>query len=238
MKKSAIKTKLKDIRFKIRYKLFVFGRTWHYHAFFGRFYPQKSIYRRLVAILFSFIIFLPTALFYFRPSPTEAAWFDDSYGYRQQITFIHNAALTNTSMRINISNTNNLITAGKMQPDCDDSRFTDSTGKLLQYRYISGCNSGTTVYDVIFPAVLNGSNLAYFYYGNPTAVSASSSLVPTGTTPSGSVTFATAEKGPAPALYLKFDEGTGTITKDQTSNNNNGGIRGASWQSQKSCPGY
>ncbi len=98
---------------------------------------------------------LPAILLIIRPSPTEAAWWDDSYAYRQQIIFTHNAALTNASMRITVSNTNTLVSAGKMQVDCDDSRFTDSNGKLLRYRLISGCNSASTVYDIIFPTVLS-----------------------------------------------------------------------------------
>lgn len=211
MKINTLRHNLKHLRFKIRHKLFLLERKWVCHPFFGKFYPKKSIYRRFIAVVLALIVISSTTLFYLRPQTTEAAWFDDSYAYRQKITFVHNAALSNAAMRLTVSNTNTLITAGKMQTDCDDSRFTDSNGELLRYKLVSGCNSASTVYDVVFPTVLNGTNLAYFYYGNPQAASLSDSSVPTGTTPSGATSFATEEKGLAPVVAYSFDEGYGTI---------------------------
>lgn len=252
MKKSVLRQKFKDIRFKLGHKLFVFKRRWVCHPVLGYLYPSiklptflkgrrggsytksKRFIVRIFAVIMILIISIPAFLYFFHPTQTQAAWWDDSFAYRQKITFVHNADLTNASMRLTVSNTNNLITPGKMQPDCDDSRFTDSSGKVLRYILVSGCNAGTTVYDVEFPTVLNGTNLAYFYYGNPSAFSMSDSSIQTGTTPS-AISFAEEEKGPAPVLYFKFDEGTGSITKDSSSNGNNGGIVGASWQTQKSC---
>lgn len=215
MKSTVLKNKLKNLNFKIRHKLFLLERKWICHPVFGRFYPKKALYRRVAAVFMALVMIGATTLFYLRPQATEAAWFDDTYTYRQKITFVHNAALTNASMRLTVSNTNTLITAGKMQTDCDDSRFTNSNGELLRYKLVSGCNGASTVYDVVFPTVLNGTNLAFFYYGNSSAVSQSDSSVPTGTTPSGATSFATEEKGPAPVVYYSFDEGYGTIANNK-----------------------
>lgn len=199
----------------MKHRLFVLERKIMCHPILSKFVPQKTLYRRILSVFLAFVVITSTTLFYLRPQATEAAWWDESYAYRQKITFVHNAALTNASMRLTVSNTNTLISAGKMQADCDDSRFTDSNGKALRYRLVSGCNSGSTTYDVVFPTVLNGTNLAYFYYGNPSAASLSDSSIPTGTTPSGASAFATEEKGGRPVVYFNFDEGTGTIVNNK-----------------------
>jgi hypothetical protein len=194
----------------------------------------KPIVLRSIVVFLASLILIPTLLLILRPG-TADAWFDDSYAYRQKITFTHNANLTNASMRLTVSNTDTLVTDGKMQGDCDDTRFTDSNGKVLRFKLVSGCNSASTVYDVLFPTVLNGSNLAFFYYGNPSAVSASDSSVPDGTVPSGTPSFGSEEKGPSPALYLRFDEGYGATAQDTTSNNNDAAISGAAWKTKELC---
>jgi hypothetical protein len=162
------------------------------------------------------------------PKNAAAAWFDDSYAYRTRYSFTHNAALTNSRLDITID-TATLITAGKMQSDCDDSRFTDTNGKLLRYQLVSGCNSASTAYSIVLPTVINGSNYYYFYYGNTSATSLSDSTVasitafsPSGGTPSA----ATEEKGPVPLLYWGFQEGYGTTAHDSTSNANTGVMQG------------
>jgi len=43
------------------------------------------------------------------------------------------------------------------------------------------------------------------------------------------------EKGPGPVGYWSFDEGYGTTAQDRTSNNNDGTIAGATWQTEDQC---
>lgn len=43
------------------------------------------------------------------------------------------------------------------------------------------------------------------------------------------------EKGGAPVAYWKFDDGTGTNAQDSSSNNNDGTITGATWQTEDMC---
>lgn len=190
-------------------------------------------------LVFVILILLPTTLYFLRPTPASA-WYDDSYAYRQPFSFTHDAAISSERSITFSLDTAELITAGAMQADCDDTRFTDINGKLLRFQLTGTCNDAATTYEVVFPQIFNGTNTGYVYYGNPSAVSASVDVSSvTALTPSGGdpaiTTRTNEEKAPSPALYLAFDEGTGSFTKDSTSNQNNAGIVGASWQTQKLC---
>ena len=107
----------------------------------------------------------------------EAAWFDDTWAYRQKVTFTHTADIT-SERRVTVTiDTTGLVTNSKIQSTCNDARFTDSGGKLLRYQLTSACNLASTTFDVIFPTINNGANLGYFYYGNPGTISRSDSTV-------------------------------------------------------------
>jgi len=171
------------------------------------------------------------------PTDIEAAWFDDNYSYRQAITFTHNAALTDRRVTITVD-TSTLISVGKMQSDCDDSRFTDNNGKILKYQLTGTCNNASTTYDVIFPTIINGSNAAYFYYGNTLAISNSTDVSSfTALSPSGgSAALATEEKGSTPVLYWSFNDATGTTAQDSSVQNNDGTLtNGPVWKTKDDC---
>lgn len=163
---------------------------------------------------------------------TDAAWFDDTYAYRQIFSFTHNASIT-TDRAVTFSlDTAELITDGVMQSDCDDTRFTDTNGRLLRYELTGSCNNAATTYEVVFPSIENGTNTAYVYYGNPTATSGSTSVSGiTALTPSGgdpAITTRTAEeKGTTPLLFWNFDEGYGTTVNDSSSYDNDGTFKGS-----------
>ncbi|CAN5322876.1 hypothetical protein BH10PAT1_BH10PAT1_1780 [soil metagenome] len=211
---------------------------------------RKKINPKKFRLIFGGILLLILVIFVglklWTNNRVKAAWFDDSYGYRKLITFTHNAALTNRRVTITID-TATLITAGKMQSNCADSRFTDINGQLLQYQLTASCNNASTTYDVVFPTIINGANNGYFYYGNPLALSMSqdvsgfTSLSPSG----GSPAFATEEKGTGPVGYWKFDEGTDNTCQNGTddecdsikSNNMTSGSTTAAptWQTEDLC---
>jgi len=48
-------------------------------------------------------------------------------------------------------------------------------------------------------------------------------------------TLQSEEKSPGPVAYWSFDEGYGTATSDRTTNNNDGTISGATWQTEDMC---
>jgi len=196
--------------------------------------------RRLSACLLAFLILVPTILFLLRPPKASALWFDDNYAYRQKFTFTHNADITSPQRISFILNTQNLVSNGVMQSDCDDTRFTDLNGKVLRFKLTGTCNAGSTTYDVVFPTVINGTNVGYVYYGNPRALNASqdvgdiAALTPNGGNPS-VLTRLNEEQAPSPALFLMLDEGYGATTHDASQNQNDGGVRGATWKTKEYC---
>jgi hypothetical protein len=106
-------------------------------------------------------------------SPAKADWFNDSFGYRQKVA-ITNAGSAQTDYQIPITlDTATLITAGKMQSDCDDIRVTDIGGKVLPYwiekNTSSSCNTATTRIWTKMPSISTSGNTVYLYYGNPSA---------------------------------------------------------------------
>lgn len=107
-------------------------------------------------------------------------WWNSSLTYRAKITITNNLNknLTNQQIRI-IVNTSHLINAGKMQPNCWDGKFVNSTetGLLNYWRQDGTCNSNVTLYHVNVTFIRDNANTEiFFYYGNTTSVSDSSSM--------------------------------------------------------------
>ena len=181
----------------------------------------------------------------------EAAWFDDSYAYRVKFTFTHNADIFADRAVTYTLDTAELIAANLMQSDCDDTRFTDGNGKPLLYDLTGTCNNASTTYEVIFPSIVNGSNLAYVYYGNPSAVNAEinsagyTALTPSsGDPPAQTAPTANDELGPGPIAYWNFDEGTGQTLNNAVASNALNGTLGATssgasddptWKTEDMC---
>lgn len=143
--------------------------------------------------------------------PVEAAWYDDSWQYRTKIVITNTgAAVANQKVKLDIA-TDSLITAGKIQADCGDSRFVSSTGEILRY-YLDtaggACNTASTDYYVLIPSINAGSVVLYHYYGNPGIVNGTegANFNESTFTPNSSST-ATEEIGTSPIGYWKFDEG-------------------------------
>src|SRR3989344_6761139 len=166
---------------------------------------------------------------------TSAAWFDDSWSYRQRIPIdTHTAAETNVYNEMSVDTAT--LTTDKLQADCDDLRFTKENGEILPYQIVSGCDTATTVIRVGFDTMPVAPFNIYMYYGNPSATAKSQTLTHTACG-SGCAegTAASEEKAPSPVGYWKFDEGTGTNANDSTPNNNDGDITGATWQTEDQC---
>lgn len=203
---------------------------------------------RRFALIFSLPIFclLGLALFFSLrlASRTQAVWVDENWQYRTTLSFTHNASVSDTKVKIEID-TATLISAGKMQSDCGDSRFTDLNGKQLLY-YMNagggagvGCNDASTDYYVLVPSIISGSNVLYHYYGNPSSINGtqSSQFSQSTTTPSG-VTISTGsqETSSGPLAYWPLDEGTGTTTYEKGPKQSNGTLtNGALWGTSDGC---
>jgi len=99
-----------------------------------------------------------------------AAWYNDNWLYRKAIEVTNSGSdLTDFQVAITLD-TASLISAGKMQSDCDDIRITDINGKLLPYwieENNPGCNASNTKIWVKVPSIPTSGATAYVYYGNP-----------------------------------------------------------------------
>ncbi len=169
----------------------------------------------------------------------DAAWFDDGWAYRTALIITNNGAAT-TLKKVNFTiDTATLITAGKMQSNCSDSRFTDSGGAQLPYYIASGCNSGTTQYWVLLNTINAGSTVILHYYGNSNAPAGTvAAQFDNATFSPNSSSANSEEKGVGPIVYWKFDEGTGATTTDSMGSKLAGILSGTTlpaWQSEDLC---
>jgi hypothetical protein len=146
------------------------------------------------------------------------------WSYRRPVT-INNASnpnlLTDYQVLVTVD-TASLIAAGKMKADGGDIRFTDTDGTTLLPYWVEGpINASNTKIWVKVPQIpANGTKTIYLYYGNPTAQSESSIAN----------TFIREIDGAQPLrLCIPMDEGSGSTVYDQSGNNFNGTIYGATW---------
>lgn len=179
---------------------------------------------------------------FFAPVVTEAAWYDDNYNFREKVTFGNTgAADSNKKVKLDVD-TATLITAGKMQADCDDTRFTDINGKLLSYYLDSAggaCNTASTDYYVLVPTINGSSNdtVLYMYYGNTLARAGTlgAQLNQSTFSPTSGPTFASEEKAVTPVLYWKFDDNSGTTAQDSSTFVNTGTTSNITWINTELC---
>jgi len=196
---------------------------------------RKRRLRRSVVIGFVlvFLVGVSAYFLFFSSSEVMAEWWDTNWHYRKAITITNNTSQETdvyVSVTLDTSNTN------KFQADCGDLRFTKISGDILPYYIVSGCGSVSTVIYMKFGTFPAGTQIIYYYYGNPLASDGFS--VDDFSTQASNYTvgsLGTEEKGPGPVGYWSFDEGYGTTTQDRTSNNNDGTITGATWQTEDMC---
>ncbi|KKS20775.1 MAG: hypothetical protein UU80_C0043G0001, partial [candidate division WWE3 bacterium GW2011_GWA1_41_8] len=144
-------------------------------------------------------------------SESVQAWYDDNWNYRVKYT-ISNSGSADSDKKVKFDiDTAAIITDGKLQTDCGDSRFTDINGQILEY-YLDtvggACNTNSTDYYVLVPTINSGDTIIYHYYGNPYAPNGTNDSQFTQDTFSPtSLTSASSETGKGPVAYWKLDEG-------------------------------
>ena len=130
----------------------------------------KSKWNSLAIIFIAIIIVIGIIYIFNKPTIVEAGWFDDGWLYRTDIT-ITNSGVEKIDYKAMVSiDTATMITAGKLQSDCDDIRFTDINGNVLSYSFETVCNSGATKLWVKIPVIPESDVTIYMYFGNPSAV--------------------------------------------------------------------
>ena len=101
-------------------------------------------------------------------------WLDSGWEYRKPINISENSGNNLNEFQINLSiDTQSLISNGKMNSDCSDIRFADSSGNKMSYWIEEGCNTPSTIIWVKVNLSALQNKTIYMYYGNSTASSES-----------------------------------------------------------------
>ena len=152
-------------------------------------------------------LFLPTYFFSLMSPSSAAAWYDELWQYRTRYQLSHSGTAINSERKVKIDvDTQTLVTASKMQSDCDDARFTAADGKLLEYFIDTNegaCNTNSTDFWVKLPTVIAGAQDLYMYYGNSTAANGRKNDF-----------FADGTLGVGLKGYWKFDEASADTCAD------------------------
>ena len=132
--------------------------------------------KSLLIILFFLLISIVVLWKFVLPNhKVEAGWWNDGWNYRKAVS-ISNTGIAQTNTQIKILNNYDLsalVTAGKIQADLDDLRFTDINGNLLNYWIEDSTNNSVDIWGVVSSLPTSGTTI-YMYYGNPSATSVSS----------------------------------------------------------------
>ncbi|MFA5623041.1 MAG: DUF2341 domain-containing protein [Candidatus Dojkabacteria bacterium] len=140
--------------------------------------PFKKISKKTVLIASTLVVLIaiPVSIYFLtRDQGDVKSWYSSSWMYRRAITVSNpGGTLTDEDVLITVD-TATLISAGKLQADCDDLRFVDSDDSLLSYWIEAGCNSSTTQIWARVPNIPTGGKNIYLYYGNPAATVGSTS---------------------------------------------------------------
>ena len=133
--------------------------------------PKISKRSIIIAAILILLLGIPTAyLVSIRNQEESGAWYNSSWLYRRSISVGNpGSTLTNEDVLIEVD-TATLVTASKLQADCDDLRFIDSDDSTpLAYWVEGGCNTSTTHIWVQIPTLNSGGETIYMYYGNTSA---------------------------------------------------------------------
>ena len=103
-------------------------------SFLNKFKFRKLNNTEIASTIVIALVIVLSLIYLFRnPEETEAAWWNDSWSYRQAIS-ISNSGSTQNNVQFKVlsnADLSSLVSAGKLQSDLDDLRFTDSFGQIL-----------------------------------------------------------------------------------------------------------
>lgn len=145
------------------------------HRLMRRLNSSQRLFVNVVlgGIFIVFGLWIVTSLL--NPEQTKAAWWNDSWRYRQSVTATNASpfAAANIPYRILID-TASLITAGKMKADGSDIRIVNNKGKAVRFQ-VEQSTLNTTQTGIWFDATVQSDNKAlyFIYYGNNQAQAAS-----------------------------------------------------------------
>ena len=160
------------------------------------------------------------------PDQTPNSMYTPSGSWSITDTSWHHLVMTRNSSSMN------LYIDGVLQATSTEANLTNFNvgDKPIYIGYPSEYYWGGSLDDVrIYNRALSASEVQQLY-ANPGGIASQPTTNSNPTT-----AFGTEEKAPGPVAYWSFDEGTGTNAQDSTTNNNDGTISGASWQSEDLC---
>jgi hypothetical protein len=129
----------------------------------------------LIGLILILVIFSAYFLFFYT-SQVLAEWWNTNWHYRKAIT-ITNAGTLQTDFQVLVTADTSDTT--KFQADCDDLRFTSTTGQNLDYWIGTGCGTAATKIWVKVASIPTDTSTIYMYYGNANAsVKSNSSFAP------------------------------------------------------------
>uniref|UniRef100_A0A7V3J940 DUF2341 domain-containing protein n=1 Tax=candidate division CPR3 bacterium TaxID=2268181 RepID=A0A7V3J940_UNCC3 len=136
--------------------------------------------RKILILSLAFLLAASTLLYSSLRSgkKAEAAWWDESWLYRKAVNITNSSGSNLTDFQVSFTlDTASLISAGKMQSDCDDIRITDQQSNLLPHwieENNPGCNNSATKIWTKVPSLPTSGTTIYVYYGNPSATNTQS----------------------------------------------------------------
>jgi Concanavalin A-like lectin/glucanases superfamily/Domain of unknown function (DUF2341) len=136
-------------------------------------FNKRQLY--YVSTIFGIAIIIVVGIIYIfnKPAAVEAEWWSDGWMYRSSYPISYSQSgleLTEYQVLIDGLDTATLVTAGKMQSDCDDIRFTSIQGIVLDYSIVGKtCNTSDTKIWVKVDSIVAGGTTLFLYYGNQSA---------------------------------------------------------------------
>jgi hypothetical protein len=109
---------------------------------------------------------------------TSYRWFDAAWDHRQEVIVTNNLPSQRTILVDIQVDTLSLVIDGKLQSTCDDIRFTDLDGEVLDFYQNSACNTGSTSFLISLTLPASGNTSILMYYDNPSASSNSTVAAP------------------------------------------------------------
>lgn len=140
--------------------------------------PKISKKTIIIASIATILIGIPAVYFLsITNQDNSKAWYSSSWLYRKAISVNNTSGSTKTNEDVLIVlDTASLISAGKLQSDCDDLRMVNSDDtSTISYWIEGGCNTSTTNVWVRIASIPAGTYTIYFYYGNASATNSEAS---------------------------------------------------------------
>ncbi len=134
-----------------------------------------KITSKTIAIISSIVVAGSAGGMYYlsnQDEPEVLAWVDTSWTFRRSVDVANSSGdtLTNEDVLITLD-TASLVSANKLQSDCDDLRLVDTDdATYLSFWLENECNVSETRIWVQVPSLPDGGKSIYVYYGNDSAV--------------------------------------------------------------------